>query len=229
MEEIDFDENLVVVQDAPVIQEAVLVHNEQLDQYLVDNMANMAVTAAADPQQRQQTSGWDVYIAARDGQTVQLVRILERGDTGLVNKSYTDGDQSCTPLIIAARNGHVSVVSTLIQGAGYNTDLESEGTVKFDGHVIDGATALWCAAGAGHKSIGECFKLIISVGSRLLCESDHQSMLYRSVELLVGAGADVNHVTKTNSTPLRAACFEGRLDIVKYLCEVKIAQKSKMR
>ena len=36
---------------------------------------------------------------------------------------------------------------------------------------------------------------------------------------LVRAGADVNHLTKTNSTPLRAACFDGRLDIVKYLTD----------
>ena len=43
---------------------------------------------------------------------------------------------------------------------------------------------------------------------------------FHLVEALVNAGADVNHVTRTNSTPLRAACFEGRLDIVKYLCEV---------
>merc|ERR1719431_887613 len=64
----------------------------------------------------------------------------------------------------------------------------------FDGHMIEGATALWCAAGAGHQSI---------------------------VEALVAAGADVNHVTRTNSTPLRAACFEGRLDIVRFLCEMK--------
>ena len=28
------------------------------------------------------------------------------------------------------------------------------GTVKFDGHVIEGATALWCAAGAGYFNIG---------------------------------------------------------------------------
>lgn len=27
----------------------------------------------------------------------------------------------------------------------------------------------------------------------------------------------MNHATKTLSTPLRAACFDGRLDIVKYL------------
>ena len=45
--------------------------------------------------------------------------------------------------------------------------------------------------------------------------------LFCSVKTLVEAGADVNHVTKTNSTPLRAACFEGRLDIVQFLCENK--------
>lgn len=39
------------------------------------------------------------------------------------------------------------------------------------------------------------------------------------VKTLVKAGADVNHATLTNSTPLRAACFDGRLDIVKYLTE----------
>ena len=39
------------------------------------------------------------------------------------------------------------------------------------------------------------------------------------MKLLVRSGADVNHLTKTNSTPLRAACFDGRLDIVKYLTD----------
>lgn len=39
------------------------------------------------------------------------------------------------------------------------------------------------------------------------------------VKTLVKAGADVNHPTGTNSTPLRAACFDGRLDIVTYLTE----------
>lgn len=39
------------------------------------------------------------------------------------------------------------------------------------------------------------------------------------VKTLVKFGANVNHLTKTNSTPLRAACFDGRLDIVKYLTE----------
>lgn len=39
------------------------------------------------------------------------------------------------------------------------------------------------------------------------------------IKTLVHAGADVNHSTKTQSTPLRAACYDGRLDIVKYLIE----------
>ena len=161
MEEFNFEEN-IVVQDPPVIQEAVLVQNNQIvpDQLLADHVASLSV------RDHPRQSGWDVYIAARDGQTASMVKLLDNdsyNDTNkhnidseddLVNKSYIDGEQSCTPLIIAARNGHKTVVSTLIE-LRYGTDLESEGTVKFDGHVIDGATALWCAAGAGHKYIGE--------------------------------------------------------------------------
>ena len=70
-----------------------------------------------------------------------------------MNTLYTDGEQTTTPLIIAARNGHTTVVSTLLDS--YNTDVEAEGVVKFDGHMIEGATALWCAAGAGHRAIGQ--------------------------------------------------------------------------
>ena len=39
------------------------------------------------------------------------------------------------------------------------------------------------------------------------------------MRLLVSHQANVNHTTITNSTPLRAACFDGRLDIVRYLVE----------
>lgn len=31
----------------------------------------------------------------------------------------------------------------------FNLDLELEGIVKFDGYVIEGTSALWCAACAG--------------------------------------------------------------------------------
>lgn len=33
----------------------------------------------------------------------------------------------------------------------FKPDLEQEGTVKFDGYVIEGASALWAAAGTVTK------------------------------------------------------------------------------
>ncbi|CAH0550336.1 unnamed protein product [Brassicogethes aeneus] len=119
----------------------------------------------------------------------------------IVNETVSEDDgQECTPLILAARHGHFDVVRILL--TKFKPDLEKEGTVKIDGYVIEGASALWCAACAGHLNV---------------------------VKSLVKAGADVNHPTKTNSTPLRAACFDGRLDIVKYLtyhnANINIANK----
>lgn len=109
----------------------------------------------------------------------------------LINEKVLEDDgQRCTPLIIAARYGHNKVVRMLLDK--FKPDLEQEGTVKFNGYVIEGASALWAAAGAGHLSV---------------------------LKTLVKAGANINHPTKTNSTPLRAACFNGRLDIVKYLID----------
>ncbi|XP_055626845.1 protein fem-1 homolog B isoform X2 [Toxorhynchites rutilus septentrionalis] len=87
-------------------------------------------------------------------------------------------------------NGHYDVVRILLTQV--RPDLEREGCVKFDGHLIEGASALWVAAGAGHLNI---------------------------IKLLVEHGSDVNHHTKNLSTPVRAACFDGRLDIIRYLID----------
>lgn len=61
-------------------------------------------------------------------------------------KSQCDG-QSLTPLVVAARNGHEKVVQILI--TNFKVNLEQECRAQFDGHFVDGATALWCAAGSG--------------------------------------------------------------------------------
>jgi len=187
MEEIDFQQqnNFNPGQEIEMNQE------QENDSVLDQSLENLSVIDL-----QSQDQGLEVFVASRDGQITALMDILDSFNKEtrdvILCKSFVDGEQSCTPLIIAARNGHKGLVATLIQK--YSVNLESEGTVKFDGHLIEGATALWCSAGAGHKII---------------------------VKTLVEAGADVNHVTKTNSTPLRAACFEGRLDIVQFLCENK--------
>ena len=120
----------------------------------------------------------------------------------VLNHHTSEHGQWTTPLIIAARNGQDKVVLVLL--SNFNADVEQKGTVKFDGYAINGATPLWCAAGAGYFNI---------------------------VKMLIEHGANVNHTTVTNSTPLRAACFDGRLDIVKFLidnkADVNIANKYK--
>lgn len=137
-----------------------------------------------------------VHACARDGMAISLFAMLWNSDKAVIqevlNHRTKENDQETTPLIIAARNGSEKVVSILL--TNFIIDIEQTGTVKFDGYTIEEATALWCAAGAGHFGI---------------------------VRLLINQGADVNHPTKTNSTALRAACFDGRLDIVRYLVEHK--------
>ena len=111
-----------------------------------------------------------------------------------------------TPLVLSCRNGHQEVVEYLVDKCC--ASVEQPGSVTFDGETIEGAPPLWCAAAAGqchNKYVRECISPV----------SGHLDI----VKLLVRSGANVNSTTKTNSTPLRAACFDGHYEIVKYLVE----------
>lgn len=134
----------------------------------------------------------DLYIAARDGQLQRMKALLESKEKDEVTKFVTAKTEGATPLIMACRNGHLSIVEYIVEKCG--ADVEQVGTVTFDGESIEGAPPLWCAAAAGHLDI---------------------------VKLLIKKGSGVNNTTYTNSTPLRAACFDGHLDIVKYLVDNK--------
>ncbi|XP_033107020.1 protein fem-1 homolog B-like [Anneissia japonica] len=138
--------------------------------------------------------GKKVFNAARSGKPITLAALLYGKSDDEVSQILTEvhqyGQQKCTALVIAALHGNTNVVKLLLDQ--YHVDIEQTGTVQFCGFVIEGATALWTASGAGR---------------------------YEVVTMLIERGADVNHATSTNSTPLRAACFDGRLDIVKYLVE----------
>ena len=139
---------------------------------------------------------YKVHCAARDGMVITIFANLANKPKDelckILSTKTEEHGQTTTPLIIAARNGHVKVVRLLLEH--FDVNIEEVGTVKFDGYVIEGATALWCSAGAGHDGV---------------------------VRTLLEAGADVNHATFSNSTPLRAACFDGRLDIVRHLIDNK--------
>ncbi|XP_005113592.3 protein fem-1 homolog B, partial [Aplysia californica] len=135
-----------------------------------------------------------IHMAAREGMAISIFALLWNMDKSVVkeilNHTTEHDGQKTTPLVIAAMQGETKVVQVLL--SNFDVDIEQRSTVRFDGYVIQEATALWCASGAGHLDI---------------------------VELLIKNGANVNNSTATNSTPLRAACFDGRLDIVKYLLE----------
>lgn len=65
-----------------------------------------------------------------------------------------------TPLVAACRYGREKVVEMLL--ANYKIDLEKRCTVKFDGHIVHGASALWVAAGSGEKLKRRNLQLMIA-------------------------------------------------------------------
>ena len=122
--------------------------------------------------------------AARTGDVPELKRVLDGVSVPKRDFLLKTRTDGATPLIIAARNGNTAIVQCLLDE--YDVDLEQEGTVKIDGDLIECCTPLWMASLGGHLAI---------------------------VRLLLERGAEVNHTTLTNSTPLRAASFNGHTEV----------------
>lgn len=129
-----------------------------------------------------------VYNAARDGKLQLLQKLLGGRSPEELDELTGEVAGGGTPLLIAARHGHLAVVEYLVDRCG--ASVEAGGAVHFDGETIEGAPPLWAASAAGHLDV---------------------------VRSLLRRGASVNRTTRTNSTPLRAACFDGHLDVVRYL------------
>ncbi|WKY03630.1 hypothetical protein Q1695_004968 [Nippostrongylus brasiliensis] len=132
-----------------------------------------------------------VFNAASAGNLRRLKVFLDgRTSKPWLDSCLNSSENDKIPLVIASRNGHVDVVRYLLaKGADPNV----VGTVSFDGETIHGAPALWAASAAGKFDV-----------VRILVEE---------------AGANINQTTNTSSTPLRGACYDGHLEIVKYLVE----------
>ena len=122
--------------------------------------------------------------AARTGDVPELKRVLDGVSIPKRDFLLKTRTDGATPLITAARNGNTAIVQCLLDE--YDVDMEQEGTVKIDGDLIECCTPLWMASLGGHLAI---------------------------VRLLLERGAEVNHTTLTNSTPLRAASFNGHTEV----------------
>ena len=140
-----------------------------------------------------------VYAAARDGCYGNIISLLRCVDnesvkSDILNHHTEEDGHNATPLIIAAKNGKVNVINTLLNLFHDIVDLEQAGTVKFvrnsGEETCRGVTALWCAVAAE---------------------------LFDIAKLIVEKGANINHSSINNSSPLRVACLIGNLNIVQYL------------
>ncbi|XP_070347862.1 protein fem-1 homolog A [Equus asinus] len=129
-----------------------------------------------------------VYKAAGAGKLQLLQKLLSGRSREELEELTGEVAGEGTPLLIAARHGHLDVVEYLVDRCG--ASVEAGGSVHFDGETIEGAPPLWAASAAGHLAV---------------------------VRSLLRRGASVNRTTRTNSTPLRAACFDGHLEVVRYL------------
>ena len=166
-----------------------------------------------------------VYRAARDGSsnlTTLLKRLKTEQRKAALETKTKDGGQIATPLIIAARNGHLNSVKILL---GYEADIEARGTLKIRDEVVEGCTPLWAAAATGHLDV---VKLLIERNAdvdgrtsrsgtplRVAAHEGHLDV----VRCLVESGADVNARNDCESTPLMAACYWGHLSVVTYLID----------
>ena len=104
-----------------------------------------------------------------------------------------NSDNNSTALLAAARGNHIDLIVFLLDEC--LVDIEQTGRVKsfqnngYDRYVDD-ATALWIAATGGHTNL---------------------------VKELIKREADLNHGTRTKSTPFRGACFHGHMDVIRTL------------
>ena len=142
--------------------------------------------------------GNQLVTAAQEGDFDALDSCLDTvsNPADYINRLY-DGEHSIkrTLLTIACLNKHEGFLNQFL--FHYKPDLEVSNVVELEDvpqncTIFFGVSALWVAAFVGSFEI---------------------------VRLLVEHGAQVNHVTATNSTALRCACCQGNLDMVRYLVE----------
>ncbi|KAM0708162.1 hypothetical protein Q7P35_004812 [Cladosporium inversicolor] len=196
-----------------------------------------------DPHEGQQDPHEHLRVAISTNRVEEVVHILASG-RGIIDVNFLDGN-GCTPLLEAARHGHESIVTILLEQRG------------IDVHRRDsrGSTALMWAQRQGHTNIvnqleaylssesgkrgkedrhvdsdGICCKLLAlpakSLDRAISGSEENQRALWRACEygdavkvtrLIEDNKVDINCLNHYNRTPLSIAASHGHHVIVNWL------------
>jgi len=168
------------------------------------------------PTTRTRTHPRDLIFAVKMGNDGAVRRLLKRYDAKIWTGLERSDEKGSTALMIAALDGHESIVRLLIEAGGDVTD-----EIPDD----NGWTALMCAAYDGHESI---VRLLIEGGSDVMGRDDNgwtvlmiaaQDGHESTVRLLIEAGSDVNAKNNSCYTALMIAAQNGHESTVRLLIE----------
>ena len=129
----------------------------------------------------------------RQGRVICLETYLNQFPHFDLNQYFDYGRSRWTLLIAACFYRHEHIVRMLLRRFKPNVNAVGDVKLDFVQEVIYGVSPLWVAVAVGHFGI-----------VKLLIEQGH---------------ANVNHLSMTRSSPLRAASYIGRIDITRYLIE----------
>lgn len=165
---------------------------------------------------------WDnttALIAASGKGNLEVVQYLlgHKSDASLVDKDNVNA------FMEASRGGHLETVRTL-----YNALLKTPGVTKdtiLSQVAVSGVSAVWLAAGEGHKDVVE-YLLSLGFDPNSLRSDSISALMAASagghhavVEVLVNAGAAVTGHDKDGITALISAAENGSLPIVQLLLD----------
>ncbi|KAM9347715.1 uncharacterized protein ankrd50l [Symphorus nematophorus] len=156
--------------------------------------------------------------AAHEGSANVVELLLKQGSDPLDNDH-----QGQTPLTLASRQGHVKVLSVLLQWA---KGQEPETAVQMMEHIDnEGWTALRSAAWGGHS---EAVRLLLDAGADVDgCDGEGRTALRAAawggheeiVLTLLDYGAQVDKADSKGRTPLIAAAYMGHHEAVEILLD----------
>ncbi|XP_019119465.1 ankyrin repeat domain-containing protein 50 isoform X1 [Larimichthys crocea] len=174
-------------------------------------------------------SGVSVNQPSTDGQTL-LASVAHEGSANVAELLLTRGSdplesdhQGQTPLTLASRQGHVKVLTVLLEWA---KNQEPETAVQMMEHVDnEGWTALRSAAWGGHS---EAVRILLDAGADVDgCDGEGRTALRAAawgghdeiVLTLLDYGAQVDKADSKGRTPLIAAAYMGHQEAVEILLD----------